>query len=82
MISFTYANMAEQEIHEKYDYVAKMAHESRNAKPVPGNTRARELAMQHIMTEQEKKLLAGQEKFKLKRFANVEPRTHTNTKRN
>ena len=54
VISFTYANMAEQELSEKYNYVSKMAQHSRHQKPVPGNTRARELAMQHVQTAKEK----------------------------
>ena len=77
VISFTYANMAEQDLHEKYEYVSKLAKDSRTTKPVPGNTRARELAMQHVMTEKEKKLLANQDQFKLRRFANVEARTQS-----
>jgi hypothetical protein len=76
VISFTYANMAEQEIHDKYEVVSKMVKDSRRVQPTPGNTRARELARQHIMSEQEKKL-ASQERFKLKRFTKVEAKTLT-----
>ena len=57
VISFTYANMAEQDLSEKYDQVTKLARESRNAKPVPRNTRARDLAMAHLTTEKEKLVL-------------------------
>ena len=53
-----------------------MVKDSRRAQPTPGNTRARELARQHVMTEQEKKL-ASQERFKLKRFTKVEAKTLT-----
>ena len=76
IISFTYANMAEQEIHDKYEHVSKMAKDSRHSKPVPGNTRARELAAQHVQTEQERRLVS-QERFKLKRFTKVEAKTLT-----
>ena len=78
VISFTYANMAEQEQNEKYEFNSKLAKESRHQKPVPGNTRARELAKQHIMSERERQQLSLQDKFKLRRFTNVEPRTITN----
>jgi hypothetical protein len=61
--------------------LSKAAKDSRRSKPVPGNTRARELANQHVMTQRDKQL-NPMEPFKLKRFANVEARTSTynNTK--
>ena len=48
VISFTYANMAEMELKENYNVLSMKAKESRHHKPVPGSTRARELAAQHI----------------------------------
>ena len=45
VISFTYANMAEMEMTDQYKVLSKAAKDSRRSKPVPGNTRARELAV-------------------------------------
>jgi hypothetical protein len=45
VISFTYANMAEMELKDQYNHLSKAAKESRRSKPIPGNTRARELAV-------------------------------------
>lgn len=76
VISFTYANMAEMELKENYNVLSKAAKDSRHSKPVAGSTRARDLAAQHIKTQKEK-MLSTKEDFKLRRFANVEPRTST-----
>ena len=56
VISFTYANMAEMELKESYNVLSKRAMESRHNKPVPGSTRARELAAQHIQSQKDKML--------------------------
>jgi len=56
VISFTYANMAEMELKENYNILSKRAIESRHSKPVPGSTRARDLAAQHIQTQKERML--------------------------
>ena len=76
VISFTYANMAEMELKENYDELTKNAIRSRGSKIIPGSTRARDLAKQHIQTQKDK-MLQTNRGFKLKRFTNVEPRTTT-----
>ena len=43
-----YGNMAEQEVISKYNYVAEARKNQRRNMPVPSNTRARQLAVEHL----------------------------------
>lgn len=80
VISNNYANIAEQEVSEKYDQYLKANRDAKkNKRIVPADTRARQLAAQYL-NEQKMKAEGDEKRFKMKRFNNIGPRTSTNLK--
>ena len=62
----------------KHDAFAQATNVLRRNKLQAGTTRARALADQHALMK--RTMGDGQDLFKLKRFANVQPKTSTNNK--
>ena len=80
VISNNYANIAAQEVTERYDLYLKANKDAKKAKRIlPANTRAGTLAAKYH-NDQRIKNENEEQRFKMKRFGNVGPRTSTNLK--
>ena len=77
-MSNTYANLAEQDMNAKHDAFAQATLAQRRNRLQAGTTRARALADQHAAMK--RTMQDGNDLFKLKRFANVQPRTLTHNR--